>query len=260
MTSPTQRWAAHMRFTGAAEGTVITRVRALRRLEREHGDLVNLTRADLIDFLAKYQHASTRSTNLSYVRCFYAWAVDEGIVAENPCLKLPSVKVPSGVPRPAPVEEVRAMLAAAPPRTRLFGLLMAFGGLRCCEVARVRREHLSRSADGRWWLEIPHSKGGHQQAVPLPEWVADEVLAAPGWTVTTQTVQRDVRQAFKAVGSTATPHQLRHYFGTSALNTTGDLRKVQQMMRHASPATTARYTLVASSELSAVAESLPRIA
>lgn len=260
MTTLTQRWASHMRFSGAAETTIATRVRALRRLEREYGDLTTLVRDDVTAFLAAYTHASSRSTNLSYVRCFYAWALDEGLVPDDPTRKVPSVKVPSGVPRPAAVSEVTAMLRSAAPRTRLFALLMAFCGLRCCEVARVRRSHVSRAADGRWWLDIPHSKGGHQQAVPIPEWVADELLAGEEWSVSTQTVQRDVRQALRAVGSAATPHQLRHYYGTSALNTTGDLRKVQQMMRHASPATTARYTLVASSELSAVAEALPRIA
>jgi site-specific recombinase XerD len=260
MTQLTQQWAAHMKFSGAAATTVVTRVRALRRLEREFGPLQGITRADLTTFLSRYEHASSRSTNLSYVRCFYAWALDEGHVEADPTAKLPTVKVPSGDPRPAPVAEVRAMLAAAPPRTRMFALLMAFCGLRCCEVSGVRHAHLNRAADGAWWLDIPHSKGGHQQTVPVPEWVAAEVLAAPEWAVSTQTVQRDVRQAFRAVGSTATPHQLRHYFGTTALNATGDLRKVQKLMRHASPATTARYTAVAASELSAVAEALPRIA
>lgn len=256
----TEQWASHMKFTGAAPTTVTTRSRALRRLEREFGDLAHLTRDDLTAFLSAYDHASSRSTNLSYVRCFYAWAVEEGHVTDDPTRRLPTVRVPSGTPRPAPVAEVRAMLAAAPPRTRLFALLMAYGGLRCCEVAGVRLAHLNRAADGGWWLDIPRSKGGHQQTVPVAEWVADELMAAPEWFVSVQTVQRDVREAFRTVGSKSTPHQLRHYYGTSALNATGDLRKVQQMMRHASPATTARYTLVASSELSAVAELLPRIA
>ena len=58
-------------------------------------------------------------------------------------------------------------------------------------------------------------------------------------------------KALKAVGSTATPHMLRHY-GTSALQATQNLRKVRQMMRHASP-TTARYTLVTSDELAQAA-------
>lgn len=254
------QWASHMKFTGAAPNTVSTRLRALRRLQREYGDPLTLTRDDLTAFLSAYDHASTRSTNLSYLRVFYAWALAEELITDDPTKRLGSVKVPTGVPRPAPLSDVVALLETAPRRTRMFALLMAYCGLRCCEVALVRHEHIAQSADGAWWLAIPHSKGGHSQSVPIPSWVAAEVLGEPEWHCTVQTVQRDTSRAFKHVGSTATPHQLRHFYGTTALQKTQNLRYVQTMMRHASPATTARYTLVQSSEISGVAESLPRIA
>ena len=254
------KWASHMKFTGAAPNTVSTRLRALRRLQREYGDPLTLTRDDLTAFLSAYDHASTRSTNLSYLRVFYAWAVEEELIEENPTRRLGSVKVPPGLPRPAALSDVVALLETAAPRTRLFALLMAYCGLRCCEVALVRHAHITQRGDGTWWLTIPLAKGGGDGAVPIPSWVAAEVLAAPEWNVTVQTVQRDTSKAFKRVGSEATPHQLRHFYGTSALQQTQNLRYVQQMMQHASPATTARYTLVQSSEISGVAESLPRIA
>lgn len=259
--TPLTQWAAAMKFGGSAEKTVECRVRALSRLERLSGrPLLELTRADVVAHLAQYSHASTRSTNLSYVRCFFQWAHDEDLIVDNPCRKVGGVKVPRAVPRPAALHDVVAMLNSAKPRTRRFALLMTYAGLRCCEVALVRHDHFRRGGDGAWWLDIPHSKGGHHQSVPVPSWVAEEILAAPEWAVSTETVQRDTRAAFKAVGSPATPHMLRHFYATSALQTTQNLRKVQQMMRHASPATTARYTLVASSELSDAAEGLPRIA
>jgi integrase/recombinase XerD len=78
--------------------------------------------------------------------------------------------------------------------------------------------------------------------------------------VSAQTVQKAVRVTVRQAGSPATPHQLRHYFGTSLLHSTDNLRVVQEAMRHKSPATTARYTRVESSQLSAAVESLPRIA
>jgi integrase/recombinase XerD len=259
MTSLTDRWAASMSFGGAAENTVTTRARALRRLEKDRGDLLTLTRTDLLDWLAVYKHPSTRSTMLSYVRVFYAWCVDEGLLIESPALRLGKVKVPNGAPRPAEESDVVAMLRTAPPRTRMMAQLMVYGGLRCCEVARARPDHVVRRSD-RWWLDIPHSKGGHHQAVPLPGWLAEEFRVFLSWDVSPQTVQRDVRRALKAAGSSATPHQLRHYYGTTALRQTQNLAKVQKMMRHASPATTARYTLVTGDELADVAEGLPRIA
>jgi len=254
------QWGDHMRFAGAAPLTIKSRTRALRHLERDHGALAQVTREHLVTFLSPYGNASTRSTMLSYIRCFYAWANDEGHITTNPTAKLSKIKVPAGVPRPAPVEDVAAMLAAATPRVRMWGLLMAYCGLRCCEVALVRPEHLEQRSDSTWHMVIPHSKGGHRQSVSVPSWVAEELLAAEPWDVSAQTVQLRVKMAFRYVGSRCTAHQLRHYYATSALQGTGNLALVQQMMRHATPATTARYTLIVSSEASAAAEALPRVA
>jgi integrase len=44
-----------------------------------------------------------------------------------------------------------------------------------------------------------------------------------------------VCKVLRELGSTATPHQLRHWYATAPLSTTGNLRVVQEMMRHASP-------------------------
>jgi len=255
-----ERWAAHMRFTGAAATTVMTRTRMMRRVARELGDPLTLTRTALIEFLSTYEHPSTRSTMLSYLRAFYAWAIAEGLVEADPTARIPGIKVPTAVPRPAARDDVAALLRTSDQRTRCMALLMVYAGLRCCEVARFRPEHLTQGADGSWWVDIPESKGGHHQAVPIPHDIAREIADGPSWAVQPQRVQKIISDALKAVGSTATPHQLRHYYGTTALQSTQNLRKVQQMMRHASPATTARYTLVASSELSDAAEGLPRIA
>lgn len=260
MTSPLTAWADYMRFTGSAESTVACRTRTLRRLAKERGDLLTLTKSDLIAFLSQYEKQSTRSTMLSYLRAFYAWALAEELIPDDPAKKVPAVKVPKSDPRPAAHDDVAAALRAADPRTRCMMLLMVYGGLRCCEVSAFRPEHLTQNSDGAWWVDIPRSKGGHHQKVPFPHDVAAEVLAGPSWTVSTQTVQKAVRDALRRVGSEATPHQLRHYYGTTALQSTQNLRKVQDMMRHASPATTARYTKVTGSELSDAAEGLPRIA
>lgn len=260
MTSPVQDWADYMRFTGSASTTVACRTRVLRRLSREVGDPLSLSKSDLMRFLSAYGHPATRSTMLSYLRAFYRWAVTEGLIESDPTEKIPSVKVPTGTPRPAPHDDVVALLHGADARTRSMALLMVYAGMRCCEVSQFRPEHLTQNADGRWWVRIPNGKGGKAASVPMPADVALEILRGPTWAVSTQTVQKDVRAALRAAGSDATPHQLRHYYGTTALQSTQNLRKVQEMMRHASPATTARYTQVSSSELSDAAEHLPRIA
>ncbi len=260
MTTPLAAWTAHMRFTGAARTTIANRTRTLRRFEREHGDLLTRTKTDAIAFLSAYSEASSRSTMLSYLRSFYGWALAEGLIDADPMEKVPSVRVPAGSPRPADHEDVVALLNTAKPRTRTMALLMLYAGLRCCEVSAFRPDHLAQQSDGGWWVVVPHGKGGKAAAVPIPHDIAEEIKAAPAWDVSTQTVQKAVRDALKAVGSSATPHQLRHYYGTSVLKSTQNLRYTQDMMRHSSPTSTARYTKVTSEELSSAAESLPRIA
>jgi site-specific recombinase XerD len=258
--TPIEQWAAEMEFAGKAPTTIRCRTRMLRLLAKEAGDPLTLGKADLVAWLSKRQNASTRSTLLAYLRSFYQWATREGLVDADPTERIGTIKVGDRDPRPAPVADIAAALAEATPRTRSFILLMAYCGLRSCEVAGVRPEHFHEAADGTWTLEIPRGKGGHQQTARVPGWVAQDVLAGPSWELTAQTVQKSVRDAFREAKSPATPHQLRHYFGTSLLHTTDNLRVVQEAMRHKSPATTARYTRVESSQLAAAVEALPRIA
>jgi integrase len=117
---------------------------------------------------------------------------------------------------------------------------MAYAGLRGMEVAGTGRQHLT----GRR-LYLPATKGGRGAFVTLPTVVADMVRAAEPWDVCTATVRRGVRQALREAGSTASPHALRHTFGTELLRTTGNLRIVQESMRHASITSTAIYTAIA---------------
>ena len=251
-------WASSMRFGGLASTTLRTRVGALRRLERERGPLEQITRPDLIEWLGGFARASSRSTNLSYVRCFFAWAHDEGHVAVNPASKLPKIKVPRAMPRPVPTEQLQAALAAATDRDRLWLELMAFAGLRVSEVAACRPSDAWLSVEGSWWLRVPHGKGGHDQQVPLPRWLGERLSAAEPWDVGLQQVYRHSRDLLRSAGSTSTPHACRHFYATASLRSTGNLRVVQQMLRHADVSTTARYTAVTSQEMVDAAEGLPR--
>jgi integrase/recombinase XerC len=249
-----------MRFGGLASTTLRTRVGAVRRLQRERGPLDQVTRADLIEWLGGFAKASTRSTNLSYVRCFFAWAHDEGHVPSNPASKLPKVKVPRGMPRPVPTEHLEAAMALATDRERLWLELMAFAGLRVSEVAACRPSDAWLSVEGTWWLRVPHGKGGHDQQVPLPRWLGERLSKAEPWEVGLQQVYRHSRDLLRSVGSASTPRACRHFYATAALRSTGNLRVVQQMLRHADVSTTARYTAVTSQEMVDAAEGLPRFA
>ena len=105
-------------------------------------------------------------------------------------------------------------------------------------------------------------KGSKQRLVPILPSVRDAIdnyLAICPFQITNETplffgvrgnrlnpaiVQRIMRSVQAALGlpSTATPHALRHSFGTHLLINGGDLRAIQELLGHASLSTTQKYT------------------
>jgi integrase/recombinase XerD len=61
----------------------------------------------------------------------------------------------------------------------------------------------------------------------------------------------------RRAGVGGTPHQLRHSFGTNALRVAGDVRVAQELLRHASLATTQLYTAVDDTARRAAIHALP---
>ncbi|MGO2669010.1 MAG: tyrosine-type recombinase/integrase [Microbacterium gubbeenense] len=64
-------------------------------------------------------------------------------------------------------------------------------------------------------------------------------------------VSSAIRHSMLRVGLDGKPHQLRHSYGTELVRAGVNLRVVQQLMRHESPATTAIYTAVDDEQLRA---------
>jgi integrase/recombinase XerD len=252
-------WSSSMQFGGLAPATIRTRVGALRRLNKARGPLAEITRPQLMAWLGAFTRASTRSTNLSYVRCLFDWATTEGYVAVDPARHLPKVKAASDAEAGARRSAWRCD-GNATDQERLWLELMAYAGLRVSEVAACRPGDAWLNVDGVWWLRIPRGKSGHDQQVPVPRWLGEWLSMAEPWTVGVQAVYRHSKALLEAAGSTSTPHACRHFYATAALHSTGNIRVVQQMLRHADVSTTARYTMVTSQEMVDAAEGLPRFA
>jgi integrase len=125
--------------------------------------------------------------------------------------------------------------------------LGASAGLRCCEIASMRSDCVVRTAKG-WALRV-HGKGDKTRVVPVPRELADLVSAHDGFLfpgadnghLSAAYVSKLIS---RGLPSGVTAHMLRHRYGTRALRATGNLRAVQELLGHASVATTQVYTRV----------------
>jgi integrase/recombinase XerC len=228
---------------------------------------------------------------------FYRWARGQGVVERDPSVLLGRPKVTSRLPvvlRPteaaalveAPAigsgpeadEEAARRARAVALRDRAILELLYGSGLRVAEVAglRVTAVDLDR---GRVAVM---GKGSKEREVPMSDFSCDAVarwlsegrhLLEPQEGETAMFVNlrrrpispRDIRRLVGRYGGVTlsgrrvTPHTLRHSFATHLLEGGADIRAVQELLGHASVATTQRYTHVTRSRLfDAYRQSHPR--
>lgn len=194
----------------------------------------------------------SRSSYLSTLHCFYAWAVDEGLRPDDPTARIRRPKLPRLIPRPISDDDLRHALAVAPPRMKAWLALAAYEGLRCKEIALLRREDVLDKRTPPVLL-VGEGKGGHQAILPLNPYVMTALrmhgLPKRGFVFRNRedrpfdpkTVSVYGSRYLHELGIDATLHQLRHFMGTEAWALTKDLLVVQSLLRHANPATVAGY-------------------
>jgi integrase/recombinase XerC len=233
-----------------APNTIDKRVRNLRLYAREAG--LAASREEIEDWLdERHLSAKSRSLWLSSLHTFYAWAIDAGHLTEDPTAKIRSPKLRRALPRPIPDEQLAKALANATPLHRLWLLLGAYEGLRCCEIAGLAREDVLASEG---LLRVVEAKGGNERMVPLHGEVLEalELLPMPAsgplfmnrfrTRVTPGHVSHELGDYLHSLGIASTPHALRHWFGSSMLRATHDIRVVQEAMGHKSIMSTSVYT------------------
>lgn len=190
----------------------------------------------------------TRRSRRTTLRAFYRWAVDAGETTTNTALALPVVKATRPNPRPVPDRVYAQSLAAATPREALMIRLAAEAGLRRTEVATGHSDNLIEDLEG-WTLRVL-GKGNKVRDVPLPDDLADELLALPaGWFfpggdnghLSPRWVGTLLSRLMPGVW---TMHKLRHRAATRWYEVDRDVFVVQQLLGHASPATTQAYVAV----------------
>lgn len=198
---------------------------------------------------------------LSACRSFYRWLLKHGRIAASPAAALRAPKAARKLPHVLDVDEAVQLVALptdAPLGLRDRAMLELFysAGLRLSELCGLRWRDLDL-AEG---LVTVLGKGSKQRTVPvgshacaaLAAWRADtragnEAPVFPGrggGTITPRAVQIRMRQLAQRQGlfKRVHPHLLRHSFASHVLESSGDLRGVQELLGHADIATTQIYT------------------
>lgn len=261
--------SAYIRSRGRRERTIASRESALRLLAKTLGKpLLDVGRDEMQTYLDGKESPSTKRVYLAHFRGFYEWCVDEGHLTTDPTRRVHAPKIPRRIPHPMPEADLARVMADAPPDIRAWMMLAAGAGLRACEIALVRGEHVIEYPTPR--LFLPETKGGGQDSVPLSDDLLEELKRwprqGPLWGPTElhyQTVSRKVAAHLKAHGlpQKYRLHSLRHRFATMVYASNGhDLRETQELLRHASPATTAIYAAIDPEGPRRTVNRLPRIA
>jgi integrase/recombinase XerC len=205
---------------------------------------------------------------LSALKAFVAFAREQAGLADAARPRLRGPRVKKGLPRPVTPDEAVHLAAtvdeeAAEPwigaRDRAVLLLLYGAGLRISEALSLPgkavplREAIMVTGKGgkqRVVPLLPIVRAGMAEYVRLCPWpiVPDEPVfrGAKGGPLAQGMVQRAMARARVALGlpATATPHALRHSFATHLLGAGADLRSLQELLGHASLASTQIYTRV----------------
>ncbi|GAA3925839.1 tyrosine recombinase XerC [Luteimonas lutimaris] len=198
---------------------------------------------------------------LSACRSYYQWLLKNSRIALNPAAAIKAPKAPRKLPQVLDADEA-SRLVEVPTGVKLGlrdrALLELFysSGLRLSELCALRWRDLDLGNG----LVTVLGKGNKQRSVPvgsharnaLDAWredtkAPDDAPVFPGRggaPISQRAVQIRIRQLAQRQGmfKHVHPHMLRHSFASHLLESSGDLRGVQELLGHADIATTQIYT------------------
>lgn len=202
--------------------------------------------------------------HLSAIRRLFQFLLRERQATDNPALDLRAPKSPRRLPKVADVDQLNHLLDANPDdaletRDRCMFELMYSSGLRLAELVGLDLD----SVDARAGEVRVLGKGDKERVVPvgrkalaaLQAWlplraglVSDSepalFVSQHGHRLSHRSVQARLQRWGLAKGADQRlhPHLLRHSFASHMLESSGDLRAVQELLGHADIATTQVYT------------------
>ena len=276
MTDLIASYEAHMRAAGYARNTVVDRIELLRRIDNDLPlGLAAATTEELAVWLARDGWSrQTRATYYGHVRGFYLYHCDPHrrvALDWDPSAGLIRPRAPRGVPRPVTDEQISYALGHLGEPWTTYVLLAAYAGLRSFEIAQLQRSDVNQHT-----ITVVDGKGGRSRVVPTHQLIWEAVrhlgpglIAQPtrtGWLCADLVSGESARRA-RDIGLVGfTLHRCRHWYGTMLLRPKDEggaganLRAVQELLGHASPLTTAIYTLVTDEQRRNAITALPVLA
>ncbi|MGJ4804950.1 tyrosine recombinase XerC [Luteimonas sp. SDU82] len=238
---------------------------ALSAWAEAQAGVIALGEADVRAFIAAEHRRGlspkSLQRRLSAVRGFYQWLLRHERIAANPAAGVRAPKAPRKLPQVLDADEAKSLVEVptdAPLGLRDRAMLELFysSGLRLSELCTLRWGDLHLEQG----LVNVVGKGGKERIVPvgsfaceaLREWRRDSGGrdASPvfpgrgGKPISPRAVQMRMRLLAQRQGlfKRVHPHLLRHSFASHVLESSGDLRGVQELLGHADISTTQIYT------------------
>ncbi len=296
MTSPLDSYLRHLAIERGLSKNTLSAYKAdlskYRDFLNDSGlSELSITRAQLGDFLlwlnSQQLKAASSARILAAVRGYQKYLLLENLRTDDPSQQVKSPKLPKRLPKALSQAQVMSLLAASGPepddetadvlrlRNRAILELMYSSGCRVSEVAQLDLDEMVEGG----WVRI-RGKGSKERLVPVGSFAQRAIdaylvrsrplLAAKaggpalflnqrGSRLSRQSIWEIIQSAGEACGLKVSPHSLRHSFATHLIEGGADVRVVQELLGHASVATTQIYTLVTIDTLREVyASSHPR--
>jgi integrase/recombinase XerC len=224
------------------------------------------SRLDIRAYLACLKHRGVKKSSmmrkLAAVRTLYRYLWRDGTIASNPASSVATPKQDKPLPKALSVDAAAAVVEA--PSGSGANVLRDRAVLETFYSTGARLSELTalNVGDVEWDAGLVRlfGKGRKERVVPIGskalaairayreaigrERAAGAVFVGEsGRRLSSRTIARIVKSAARAAGEPdASPHTLRHSFATHLLEGGADLRAIQDMLGHASLATTQRYT------------------
>ncbi|MDA9049230.1 tyrosine recombinase XerC [Gammaproteobacteria bacterium] len=207
-------------------------------------------------------NARSIQRHISSVKGFFNYAIKHGLILNSPFELIGSPKSPNYLPSVLSPEDIEQLLNFKPKnaqeiRDMAIVELIYSSGLRVSEAINVNLNDFEESKD---FLRVL-GKGSKTRLVPvgrfaqsaINKWIdkrktlatVDEALFVNlrGKRISARSIQERIKHLALRQGlPPVNPHMLRHSFATHLLESSGDLRSIQELLGHSSLSTTQIYT------------------